>query len=61
MVDTTGDIVAIVELEGDEVTVMPEYYNYIVLINGQESRIYDVDATNSLTGTVTPRYLLPGV
>lgn len=60
LVDTSGNHVYSYSFEGDEVTVIPEHYNYVFLLNGQLARDYPISATNDVSAWITPRYLLVG-
>lgn len=48
------------EYRGDPVDVLPNKYNYIFFLPGEEGTAYDIADTGTFTVYVTPRWLLPG-
>ena len=60
LIDTSNNQVYKFSYEGDNVTVLPEFYNYLFMLNGHLFRTYDISASNTLAAYVTPRYLLVG-
>ena len=60
MVDTSGNHEYSFSYEGDDLTLVPEYYNYLFMLNGELIREYDISASNTVSLYVTPRYLLVG-
>lgn len=48
------------EYRGDPVDVLPNKYNYIFFLPGEEGTAYDITDTGTFTVYVTPRWLLPG-
>jgi hypothetical protein len=49
------------EWRGEPVTLVPNKYNYLFLLQGEEGVAYDVtDAVTNFKVYITPRWLLPG-
>ncbi len=55
-----GNINEIFEYQGEPVTLVPNAYNYVYLLQGAKDATYDVTDTATITLYITPRWLLPG-
>lgn len=57
---SVGYVHYLFERRGDPVTLVPNKYNYIWLLQGEEGAQYDVTDTATVYVYITPRWLLPG-